>query len=116
MMCSDFRAAEPGEKGLGLIGASAVFAERDRMIDAAHFIVGMQRIPASRFIGMNNRAERHVPADRRDGIAFLAEHERQRAALALAHDDNDLALAGLFLRGAAIDALRDVFWLEWPPK
>ena len=47
-------------------------------------------------------------ADRRDGFAFLAEYERERLAVAFAHEDDDLALAGLFLCGAAINALRNL--------
>ena len=75
------------------------------MIDPAHVIVRVQRVPAARFVGVDDRADRHVRADRRDGVAFLAEHERQRATVALAHDDDDLPLAGLFFGEPAINAL-----------
>lgn len=46
-----------------------------------------------------------VVAHARDDIALLAHHERQGAALALTHDDDALALAGLALGKAAILAV-----------
>jgi hypothetical protein len=52
-MRSDFSAAEPSEIGLRLIGAGVVFAEGNRVIDAVHVVMGMQCIPAARFVGMN---------------------------------------------------------------
>ena len=45
-------------------------------------------------------------ADQRGRIAFLGDDERQGPAVALAGHGNHLALAGLILRRAAIDALR----------
>ncbi len=77
------------------------------MIDAAHVIVGVQGVPTARFVGVNDRTERNMTTDRRDCVAFLGAHEGKRAALAFAHDDDHLALAGLFLGKAAIDAIND---------
>jgi hypothetical protein len=75
------------------------------VIDAAHVVEGMQGIPAARFIRVHDGAERDAILDRGNRVALFAEHERQRAAVALAHHDHDLALAGLFLGKASINAL-----------
>ena len=105
VMHADLGAAQPGEIRLGLVGARAVLAECDRMIDPVHVVMGVQHVPATRFVGVNGRTDRDVLADRRDRVALLTEHEGKRAAVALAHDDHDLPLAGLFLRDATVDAL-----------
>ena len=43
--------------------------------------------------------------DGRDGFGFAVEHEGQRAAIALAHDDDDAALAVLVFGKAAVDSV-----------
>ena len=73
------------------------------MIDPPHVVVGVQRIPSARFVGVNDRTHWHALADGRNGVAFLAEDEGKRAALALTHDDDDLPLAGLFFSEPPID-------------
>jgi Predicted 3'-5' exonuclease related to the exonuclease domain of PolB len=56
VMGSDFGTAQPGEVRLGLIGARTVHAERDGMIDPAHIIVSVQRVPTPRLIKRNGVA------------------------------------------------------------
>ena len=67
----------------------------DGMIDAAHFVVSMQRVPSARFVGMDG-LPKHARIVR-GSVAFLEEYEGQRAAVAFAHYDYDAALACLFL-------------------
>jgi hypothetical protein len=71
-----------------------------------------KRIPAASLVGIDRRGGLHAGADDRDSIALVAEHERQRQAASLAHDDDDLALTSLVLRLAAINAV--VFVVRWP--
>jgi len=54
------------------------------------------------FIGVNGRAIRDMMMDHRHGLIFGFEHERQRAARALAHDDDHAALASLIDRKTTI--------------
>ena len=77
------------------------------MIDAVHVVIGVQGVPAARLIGMDRRAHRDMLADHRDCVAFLADDKGKREAAALAGNDEDLPLAGLFLGEAAIDAVLD---------
>ena len=54
------------------------------------------------FVGIDGAAGRDGAGDGDDRRIFGLEHERQRAAAALAHDDDDAALAGLVLSKAAV--------------
>lgn len=45
MVLAKLGATRSRKVGLRLIGARAVLAERDRVIDAAHVVVSMQRVP-----------------------------------------------------------------------
>ena len=105
MVNADFRSPHAREEGLGLIGASAVFAVRLGMVDAMHIVVGVQGVPAPRLIGVDGRAHWHKPPHRGDRVAFLPEDEGERPSGTLAHDDYDLPLAGLRFGGAPINTL-----------
>jgi hypothetical protein len=59
---------------------------------------------------MHGSAKRDALADRRYGVALAAENERQSAAIALAHHDHDLPLAGLFFGDASVDAVLDLIF------
>ena len=70
------------------------------------------------FVGIDGAAGRDACATivTTDCI-FGLEHEGQRPAVALAHDDHDAALAGLVLGKATVDAiLLAVGRATWPPK
>ena len=54
------------------------------------------------FVGINSAAGRNGLSNRQDRCTFRREHERQRPALALAHDDNHAALAGLIFVAMSI--------------
>lgn len=100
-------APQPAEPAFGLIDARTFLAHVFvRMVDAAHVIGRVQRIPARALIGVNDRPRRDMLADQRDSSALARHNERQRAAHALASDNHDLALAGLRFRRAPIDSLR----------
>lgn len=53
VVLADLGAAEAGEVGHGLVGARAVQAERDGMIDPHHLVVGVQAVPASGLVGVD---------------------------------------------------------------
>ena len=78
------------------------------MIDPVHVVIGVQGVPAARFVGVNDRAERHVLPNGGDGGAFLRADEGQRPTATFTDDDDDVTLAGLFLRQPTIDALLDL--------
>ncbi len=47
MVCANLRAAQAGEIAFGLVRIRlALVLEHDRVIDAVHFVLGVQRIPA----------------------------------------------------------------------
>ncbi len=62
---------------------------------------------------MDSAADCDMFANERNAVAFLGDDERQRAAIALAHGDDHLALAGSFFGDAAVNALLNlVLWLD----
>ena len=82
-----------------------------------HIIKVIQAIPTARSIGVDDRAKWHTLTDVRGGIAFLGYYNGKRGTFALPHDGHDLALAGLFLYSAAVNALRDlILWFDVPSK
>lgn len=102
VMRADLHAAQAREVAFGLIGADAFILERNRVIDAARIPSGVQGIPTAAFVGMDSCERANVIADVGDGIAFIANDKGKRLALALAHDDNALALARAVRFQAAI--------------
>ena len=62
----------------------------------------MEDIPAAGFVGMHGRAGGDVGADHRHRIAFPPDNPCPRVAVALARDDDDLALS---VEGAAVNAI-----------
>ena len=89
--------AQAREVALGLIGAGAIVRERDAVVDPLGGEAGMQGIPAGRLISVDGRAVGDAAGNHGHALILGLDHERQRAALALAHDDHDAALAGLML-------------------
>ena len=65
----------------------------------------MQAIPMRGFVGVNRGAGVDPAFQRRQGLGFALEHEGKRAAVALAHDDDDAALAVLVDRKATVAAV-----------
>jgi len=63
VMVTDLRAAHTAEKFLCPIRASAVEAIGFFVIDALHFVLGMQRIPRAAFVRIDNRALGDAGAD-----------------------------------------------------
>jgi hypothetical protein len=53
MVLAKLGAAQPRKVGLGLIGAGAILAEGDLVIDPAHVVVRIQRVPRGGFAGMD---------------------------------------------------------------
>ena len=100
-----FGAAKAAEIAFGLIGANAFVHERNRVIDALRIPTRVKRIPARAFVGVDGRERANAVANDRASVALIGDHERQRAALALAHDDDALALAGLVGLQAAVLAI-----------
>jgi hypothetical protein len=63
----------------------------------------VQGIPAGGLVGVDGRAVGNPAGDHRHALVLGPDHERQRAALALAHDHHDPALAGLVLGQTTVD-------------
>ena len=79
VVLAEFCAAHPGEEGLGPIGARTVHAVGHRMVDAVHFIKGVQPVPTRRFVSMHHGAgEDHVPQGR-DACRLVGRDEGKRA-------------------------------------
>jgi hypothetical protein len=88
-----------------LVGAGAVQAVGNRVVDPVRLELGVQRVPMARFIGMQLGARPHNLGDEIHTIGLLPRHGPERAALALASDHDHAALAGLVLRQSAINAV-----------
>jgi hypothetical protein len=84
MMVALFGAAQAAEKFFLPICASAVHRISLFVIDALHFILGVQRIPRATFVSVDNRSLGDARAYEGKGLPFGAEHGRERAAIALA--------------------------------
>lgn len=104
-MRAEFGPTQAGEKRLRAVRAGLPVAVADRMIDAAHFVMVVQTIPCHRFVGMDDRAGLNALHHFRDSGALRLRNMRNRAALALAHDNDALALAGLIFREATVLAV-----------
>lgn len=89
----DFHTAKAAEIAFGLIGASALVEELDRVIDALSHPTGVKRIPARTFIGVENGKVGDMIADVGNGVTLIGNNEGQRPAFAFTHHDNALALA-----------------------
>ena len=76
------------------------------MVDPLGGEAGVQGIPVARLIGIDRAAGLDAAGDDGNALVLCADHEGQRPALALAHDDHDAALAGLVLGLATVDAIR----------
>src|SRR5215467_8301343 len=75
------------------------------MIDAFGQIPSVQLVPMRGFIGIDRADERDVIADGGDRSVFALEYERDRLAVALAHDDHATAFAVLVHDAAPIAAM-----------
>ena len=105
MVDADFRAAQPAKETLGLIGAGVAVRIRQRMIDPLRLDSARATDPNERLRRRERAAVRHALTDRRNRCIFGRRDERKRLAVALAHDDDDVALAGLIARQATIAAV-----------
>ena len=97
-MCANLGAPQAAKEALGLISRAVAVRVGYRMIDPLGQIARMQLIPMRGFVGINRAAmaTRSLIVGTRP---FGLEHERERPAVALAHDDDDAALAGLIRQG-----------------
>ena len=105
MMDAKLGTTEPREVGLGLIGASAVLAKRDGMVDAVHFVMGMKCVPSARLVSVNGRAKWNALPNGGDAFTLTLEYERKRPTAALADHHHYAALAGLFLSEPPVRAI-----------
>ncbi len=90
--------AKAGEIAFGLIGANAVQAVGNRVIDALRVETGVQHVPMRSFVGMDTGGHIGALVGVEHAVSLVANHKGQRAAFALTKGDNDTALAGLVLR------------------
>jgi len=104
VMVPGFGAAEAAEILLSKVRARAVLAVGLAVIDPLHLESGMQGIPARRFVGMDDGALGDAGLDEAECRALGTEHGRDGMAVALADDDDGLALAGLIGGEAAVAA------------
>ncbi len=77
VLLAHLSAAQAAEVALSLVCAGSVEAERHGVIDPAHLKAGVQRVPATRFVGVDDGARRDPLAQGSNRVGFLAEHERQ---------------------------------------
>jgi hypothetical protein len=70
MVMAHFRAAKAREITFRLVRASLASRISFLMINPAHFIFGLQVVPARRFISINNSAKRNARLDPRKRRAF----------------------------------------------
>src|ERR1019366_4026881 len=75
------------------------------MVDALRQILGVQAIPMRSFVGVDRGGGVNAGLNSRERSRFALEHERKRAAGALAHDDDNAALAVLVDRKATVAAV-----------
>ena len=75
------------------------------MVDPLHREPGVQLVPGRALVGMQHGALGDPLADRRHGGRFGRGHLHQRATLALAHDDDDLAFVRLVLREPPVEPI-----------
>ena len=73
------------------------------MIDALHLEMAVQRVPVCGLIGVDDGPLGDPLAHELESLALSAEHGRQAVAVALADDDDRLALAVLIEGEAPID-------------
>lgn len=104
-MRAEFGPTQAGKERLRTVRAGLPVAVANRMIDAAHFVMLMQRVPSHRLVGMDDCAGLNALHHFGDRSAFGRRNVRNRAALALAHDNNALALARLIFREATVLAV-----------
>jgi hypothetical protein len=99
MVMADFAAPQPREVRLGPICRCAIVLhgsyDTHRVNHSVEFV---SDVPSGRFVGMENGPGRDPSADCWDCRTLAFNHDRDSAAIALADDDNDLALAGSLLR------------------
>jgi len=111
VMDAELGTAEPAEIRLGPIGRRAILAlVFDAVIDPHHRVAGVEDIPPAGFVGMHRSPGGDVCADHRDCIAFPPNNPRPRVAVALAGDDDDLALS---IERTAVGAINLPIRLPW---
>jgi len=69
--------AKAAEIAFGLIGTRTFVEELDRMVDTVGHPTGVQRIPASAFVRVQDGKISNVIADVGNGIAFVGDNERK---------------------------------------
>lgn len=92
VVLADDGAAQAGEVAFRLIGAGAVEAVGEAVVDAERVIGRFHVIPMRALVGVQDGPEGHPLADDLDALGFLTNDEGQRAALALTQDDDHAAV------------------------
>lgn len=105
VVLADDGAAQAGEVAFRLIGAGAVKAVGEAVVDAERVVGGFHVVPVRALIGVQHGPEGYALADDLDAIGFLLHDEGQRAALALAQDDDHAAVGVPVLGQAAVLAV-----------
>ena len=103
VVSANFRATQARKEALGLVRASLAVAVALLMVDALREVEHFEPIPTRRFVGVDRGVRVDTAFDCGDGLGFAVEHEGQRPTIALAHDDDDAALAVLVFGKAAVD-------------
>jgi len=100
-----FGAAQAGEIAFRHVGARAVERVRLLVIDAFGVVFDRQHVPVGRLVRVDRGIWMDKLPNQRHAIFFSFRDEWQRAALAFAHDDDDLPLAGLVFRQTPVAAV-----------
>lgn len=107
MLASD-HPAKAGEVAFRLIGGDAHLRIGFRVINAESFEAGVQRVPMSGFVGIEDGGLRRDPASDPDAFAFRLHHKGQGPAATLAQGNHNAALAGLVFGLAAVNPVLDM--------
>ncbi len=76
VMLAHFGATKAGEVAFRLVGTSAIPRERNRVVDPTHLVMGVQRVPAARLVGMDDAAHGDDLPDQRHAIGLARYDER----------------------------------------
>lgn len=104
-MVALFSTAHPAEKFLCPIRASPIHRIGFLVVDALHFVLGVQGVPRIAFVRIDDRSLGDTRAYEGKSLSLGAENGRKGVAIALTDDDNGLALAVLVAGKPTIHAV-----------
>ena len=106
MVDAELRPAQPGEIGLGVVGAGAILAlVLHRVVDPEGFEPAVKIVPGVALISVDGGSLAERALYEAGGLVLAAEDLRLAATAALGDDHHHLALAALVLLEPPVDAV-----------